>query len=57
VRLTNLANGKSVTLRINDRMPDYNKREIDVSFQAARELGMLISGIADVKIEILEWGE
>jgi rare lipoprotein A len=57
VRLTNLANGKSVTLRINDRMPNYNKREIDISFQAARELGMIVSGIADVKIEILEWGE
>ncbi len=57
VRVTNLANGKSVVLRINDRMPNYNKRIIDISFQAARDLGMLVSGIADVKIEVLEWGE
>ena len=57
VRITNLSNGKSVVLRINDRMPDYNMRAIDVSFQAAKELGMIITGIANVKIEVLKWGE
>ncbi|RPI71921.1 MAG: septal ring lytic transglycosylase RlpA family protein [Ignavibacteriales bacterium] len=57
VRITNISNGKSVELRINDRMPHYNKRMIDISFQAAREIDMIISGIADVKIEVLEWGE
>jgi rare lipoprotein A (peptidoglycan hydrolase) len=57
VRVTNLLNGKSIILRINDRMPDYNKRIIDISFQAARELKMLISGIIDVKIEVLKWGD
>lgn len=45
VRVTNLSNGKSVVLRINDRMPGYKGRIIDVSFQAARELGMIISGL------------
>lgn len=53
VRVTNLTNGKSVILRINDRMPGYKGRIIDVSFQAAKELDMLISGIAEVKIEVL----
>jgi rare lipoprotein A len=57
VRVTNLSNGKFVVLRINDRMPAYNKRIIDVSFQAARELGMIISGIADIKLEVLKWGK
>lgn len=57
VRVTNLSNGRSVELRINDRMPAYNKRIIDISFQAAKVLGMIISGIADVKLEVLEWGE
>jgi len=38
-------------------MPAYNKRIIDVSFQAARELGMIISGIADIKLEVLKWGK
>jgi len=57
VRVTNLSNGKSIVLRITDRMPGYKGRIIDVSFQAARELGMIISGIADVKLEVLKWGE
>ncbi len=57
VRVTNLSNGKSIVLRINDRMPGYKGRIIDVSFQAARELGILITGTADVKIEVLKWGE
>jgi rare lipoprotein A len=57
VRVTNLSNGKSVVLRINDRMPGYKGRIIDVSFQAARELGMVITGTTNVKIEVLNWGE
>lgn len=57
VRVTNLSNGKSVKLRINDRMPEYNPRAIDISYKAAQELDMLISGIADVKIEVLKWGK
>jgi len=57
VRITNISNGKSVVLRINDRMPGYKGRLIDVSFQAARELGMIITGTVNVKIEVLNWGE
>ena len=56
IRVTNLSNNKSVILRVNDRMPDYNGRIIDVSRKAAEELDMLISGIAKVKIEVLKWG-
>ena len=56
VKVTNLSNGKSVKLRINDRMPDYNPRIIDISYKAAIELDMLVSGIADVKLEVLKWG-
>ena len=57
VRITNLSNGKSVKLRINDRMPGYNPRLIDVSYGAAIKLGMLTSGIAEVKLEVLKWGK
>jgi|SRR5690554_1042341 len=57
VRVTNLSNGKSVILRINDRMPVYNKRLIDISFQAAKELNMITKGITEVKLEVLEWGD
>jgi len=56
VKVTNLSNGKSVKLRINDRMPDYNPRIIDISYKAAIELDMLVSGIADVKLEVIKWG-
>ena len=56
IRVTNLSNNKSVVLRINDRMPDYNGRIIDVSRKAAEELDMLISGIAKVRIDVLKWG-
>jgi rare lipoprotein A len=57
IRVTNLSNNKSVVLRINDRMPGYNGRVIDLSRKAADELDMLISGIAKVKIEVLKWGK
>jgi len=37
-------------------MPDYNPRIIDISYKAAIELDMLVSGIADVKLEVIKWG-
>lgn len=57
VRVTNLSNNRKVTLRINDRKPDTNGRAIDISLKAAHELRMISSGIAKVKVEVLEWGE
>jgi rare lipoprotein A len=57
VRVRNLKNNKTVTLRINDRKPDFNGRIIDVSLKAAQELDMVISGIAHVQVEVLEWGK
>jgi rare lipoprotein A len=53
VRVTNLENGRSVTVRINDRGPFTGGRIVDVSWGAARELGMLRSGVARVRVEIL----
>jgi rare lipoprotein A (peptidoglycan hydrolase) len=49
--VTNLDNGKSVDVRINDRGPYVKGRDIDVSEGAAKELDMTKSGIAPVKIE------
>lgn len=57
IRVINLKNQKSVILRINDRMPDFKGRIIDLSYQTAIELDMLRDGVADVKIEVLEWGK
>lgn len=53
VKVTNLNNGRSVVVRINDRGPYSGGRVIDLSAAAARRLNMIRSGVAPVKIEIL----
>lgn len=54
VRVTNTANGKSVDVRINDRGPYAKERIIDVSKKAAEELGMIQSGTATIRLELIE---
>lgn len=51
VCVTNLENGKRVVVKINDRGPHLRNRIIDISQAAARELGMMNSGISNVRIE------
>ncbi|HAC65401.1 MAG TPA: septal ring lytic transglycosylase RlpA family protein [Cyanothece sp. UBA12306] len=53
VRVTNLNNGRSITVRINDRGPYAHGRIIDLSKGAARTIGLISSGVAPVQIEIL----
>lgn len=53
VRVTNLANGRSVVVRINDRGPKTRSRVIDLSQHAAEMLGMKRRGVATVKVELL----
>ncbi|MCB9992438.1 MAG: septal ring lytic transglycosylase RlpA family protein [Hyphomicrobiaceae bacterium] len=53
VKVTNLRNGKSVTVRINDRGPYAHGRIIDLSKAAAQDIGMIGSGTAQVKLEIV----
>lgn len=53
VRVTNQRNGRSVSVRINDRGPYVGGRIIDLSKTAASRLGMLASGVADVCISRL----
>lgn len=50
VRVTHLANGRSVVLRINDRGPYSGKRVLDVSQEAAERLGFIKNGVANVEI-------
>ena len=57
VRVTNLSNKRSVKVRINDRKPDMNGRLIDLSYAAAKELDFIINGIAEVKIDVISWGD
>ena len=57
VRVTHLGNGKSTIVRINDRMPVHPDRVIDLSYGTAEKLDMIQEGLAEVKIEVLKWGE
>jgi rare lipoprotein A len=53
VAVTNLDNGQSVVVRINDRGPFVKDRVIDLSYAAARALDMIGTGTAPVRIEVL----
>lgn len=52
-RVTNLANQKSVVVRINDRGPFLHERVIDLSYTAAYKLGIVSNGSAEVEVESL----
>lgn len=54
VRVTNLANRRSLTLRVNDRGPFIGDRIIDVSQAAARQLGFERHGLAPVRVQFLQ---
>lgn len=53
VRVTNLSNGKSTTVRITDRGPFVENRIIDLSLAAAREIDLVGPGVAPVRVEVL----
>ena len=53
VRVTNLWNGRSEVIRINDRGPFVHHRVIDLGHGAASSLGLTASGIAQVRLEVL----
>ena len=57
VRITHLENGKTVLVRVNDRGPFHEGRIIDLSLGAAKELDLVKTGTARVRIEVLEWGD
>ncbi|MEX0685057.1 MAG: septal ring lytic transglycosylase RlpA family protein [Balneolales bacterium] len=54
VRVENLSNGKTVVVRINDRGPYANSRIIDLSQKAAQRIDMIDSGIASVRIFLID---
>jgi len=56
LKVTNLSNGKSVEVRVNDRGPFVVGREADMSKAAAVQLGMIGSGTCKAKIEIIKLG-
>ena len=54
VRVTNMSNGKSEVVRINDRGPYTKGRVIDVTEGVAQRLGFYARGVAGVKVEVLK---
>lgn len=56
VRITNLANEKTVEVTINDRGPYVDGRIIDMSKAAAEQLGIINQGLAEVKLEVIDAG-
>jgi rare lipoprotein A (peptidoglycan hydrolase) len=56
VKVTNLDNGMSVNVRINDRGPFVEGRIIDLSLAGAKAIGMIGAGTARVSLEVIEFG-
>ena len=56
VRVTNLENNKIVVVRVNDRGPFKEGRMMDLSMAAAKEIDLIRTGTAHVRLEVLEWG-
>ena len=54
LRVTDVATGRSVTVRVNDRGPFVRGRVVDVSRGAAQTLGITGKGVAKVKIDVVE---
>jgi rare lipoprotein A len=54
LRVTNVASGRSVTVRVNDRGPYVAGRVVDVSYSAANALGMVGQGVAKVKLDVVQ---
>ena len=53
IKVTNLKNNKSVQVRVNDRGPNKESRIVDLSYQAAKDIGLLHDGIVPVKVETI----
>lgn len=56
LRVVNLDNGRATEVVVNDRGPFVANRIIDLSFAAAKSIGMIGTGTARVRLEVLEWG-
>ena len=54
VKVTNLRNGRSAIVRINDRGPFHGNRVIDLAHGAAQNLGLVASGVAQVRLEVVQ---
>ena len=55
VRVTEVETRKTVVVRVTDRGPFVDGRVIDLSYAAARDLGMIQAGVVRVRVDVLEW--
>jgi rare lipoprotein A len=53
LRVTNLKNGRSVTVRVNDRGPFIDGRIVDLSYAAARKIGAIADGVVPVRVQVI----
>lgn len=53
IRVTNVQNGRSVVVRVNDRGPFKPGRVVDLSLAAAQQIGLILHGSADVQVDVL----
>ncbi len=57
IKVTNLDNQKTVYVRVNDRGPFVDGRIIDLSLGAAKEISLIQTGTARVRLEVVQWGD
>ncbi|MCD6384793.1 septal ring lytic transglycosylase RlpA family protein [Candidatus Sumerlaeota bacterium] len=57
LKVINLENGRSVVVRVNDRGPYVKGRIIDLSYAAAKKLGIIEKGLAKVRIKVIKYGK
>ncbi|MCF7886027.1 MAG: septal ring lytic transglycosylase RlpA family protein, partial [Candidatus Marinimicrobia bacterium] len=57
LKVTYLKNGKSVLVTVNDRGPFIKGRELDLSYMAAKKIGLTREGVGKVKIRVVKWGQ
>jgi rare lipoprotein A len=57
IQVTHLGNHRSVIVTVNDRGPFVEGRILDLSYGAAKKLGMIEEGIAEVRIDVFRFGE
>ena len=55
LRVTADQSGRTVVVRVNDRGPRQGNRILDLSFAAAAQLGIIRAGVAEVRVEVIDW--
>lgn len=57
LNVTYLKTGRSVIVKVNDRGPFIPGRDLDLSYGAAKKIGLVSDGVGEVKITVIKWGE